>query len=292
MALVDESTQAGIRAYPLCSPNSTTQFFTMRNCQLFRTSPRWQPLLLSSDEEKLRAYSDPTVRRQLHEEVVEWSAAMQGAGFARNWYDYMWVETPVLEKNKGLTGKSIHELAKMQGKEIIDAFLDLVVEENLDTAFLYGENNSDTTAMATILNYPNAIVGLSDGGAHVQFHGGYGYSTRLLGYWVREQGIMSLEHAVRRLTFESASAFGIYDRGLLRPGLAADITIFDPDTVSPLSEDVVHDFPAGGWRIRELAAGIHYTVVNGHVLVEDGRHTGALPGRVLRNTLYHERAQG
>jgi N-acyl-D-amino-acid deacylase len=119
----------------------------------------------------------------------------------------------------------------------------------------------------------------------VQFHGGYGYSTRLLGHWVREQHIMSLEHAVRRLTFESASTFGIYDRGLLRPGMAADITIFDADTVQPLPEDVVHDFPAGGWRIRELAEGIHYTIVNGQVLLEDGRHTGALPGRVLRNAL-------
>jgi N-acyl-D-aspartate/D-glutamate deacylase len=285
MALVDESTEAGIRAYPLCSPNSTTQFFTMRNCQLFRTSPAWQPILLSSDEEKLRAYSDPAVRRKLHDEVVQWSAAMQGAGFARNWYDYLWVETPVLEKNKGLKGKSIHELAKAQGKEIIDAFFDLVVEENLDTAFLYGDGNSDKAAMAKILNYPSAIVGLSDGGAHVQFHGGYGYSTRLLGHWVRREQVMPLEHAVRRLTFESASTFGIYDRGLLRPGMAADITIFDPDTVQPLPEDVVHDFPAGGWRIRELAQGIHYTIVNGQVLLEDGRHTGALPGRVLRNTL-------
>ena len=130
-------------------------------------------------------------------------------------------------------------------------------------------------------------MGLSDGGAHVQFHGGYGYSTRLLGYWVREEHIMSLEHAVRRLTFESASAFGIYDRGLLRPGMAADITIFDPDTVRPLPEDTVKDFPAGGWRIRELATGINYTIVNGQVLLENGKHTGALPGRVMRNALFN-----
>jgi N-acyl-D-amino-acid deacylase len=285
MALVEESTRAGIRAYPLCSPNSTTQFFTMRNCQLFRTSPAWQPILLHSDEDKLRAYSDPAVRRTLHDEVVQWSAAMQGAGFARNWYDYLWVETPVLAKNQGLKGKSIHALAQEQGKAIIDAFLDLVVEEHLDTAFLYGDSNADKTAMTTILNYPKAIVGLSDGGAHVQFHGGYGYSTRLLGHWVRREQIMPLEQAVRRLTFESASTFGLYDRGLLRPGMAADITLFDPETVQPLPEDVVHDFPAGGWRIRELAQGIHYTIVNGQVLLEDGRHTGALPGRVLRNTL-------
>lgn len=286
MALVDESTQAGIRAYPLCSPNSTTQVFSMRNCQMFRGSPTWHPILLSTDEEKIKAYSDPAVRRKLQEEVVEWRTDIPNVNFARNWYDYLWVEKPVLDKNQGLKGKTIHELANLQGKNIIDAFLDLALEEHLDTVFLQGENNVDKEAVSKILNYPNAVVGLSDGGAHVQFHGGYGYSTRLLGHWVRQEHIMSLEHAVRRLTFESASAFGIYDRGLLRPGMAADITVFDADTVGPLPEDVVHDLPAGGWRIRELAAGIHYTVVNGQVLLEDGRHTGALPGRVLRNTSY------
>ena len=87
--------------------------------------------------------------------------------------------------------------------------------------------------MGKILNYPNALIGLSDGGAHVQFHGGYGFSTRLLGEWVREKQIMTLENAVRRLTFDSASTFGLYDRGLLRPGMTADIAVFDPDTVKP-----------------------------------------------------------
>ena len=161
-----------------------------------------------------------------------------------------------------------------------------MVEEDLNTVFLQGENNVDRDVVARILNYPNAIVGLSDGGGHVQFHGGYGYSTRLLGYWVREQGIMSLEQAVRRLSFESASAFGIFDRGLLRPGMAADMVIFDADTVKPSPEDVVHDFPANGWRIKEMAEGIVCTIVNGEPLIEDGVHTGALPGRVMRNALY------
>jgi N-acyl-D-aspartate/D-glutamate deacylase len=291
IALIDETAKAGIRANPLCTPNSNTTRFTMRNTQAFRGVPTWHPILLASDAEKLRAYSDPEVRRKLHQEVVEWTADLPGANIGRRWYDYIWVGEPVLPKNKHWQGKSIREVAEAQGKGIIDAFLDLVVEENLDTVFLEGSSNVDKAAMAQILNYPNAYIGLSDGGAHVQFHGGYGYSTRLLGYWVRQEGIMSLEQAVRRLTFESASTFGIYDRGLLRPGLAADITIFDPDTVGPLPEDTVHDFPAGGWRIRELAAGIKYTIVNGQVLLEDGRHTGALPGRVLRNSMYHETAQ-
>jgi N-acyl-D-aspartate/D-glutamate deacylase len=96
---------------------------------------------------------------------------------------------------------------------------------------------------------------------------------------------MSLEEAIRQLTFVSASAFGIYDRGLIRPGLAADLTIFDAEAVQPLPEDVVHDFPNNGWRLRERAQGIAYTVVNGQVLMEQGQHSGALPGRVLRNAL-------
>jgi N-acyl-D-aspartate/D-glutamate deacylase len=288
MARLEETSKAGIRAFPLCSPNRTTQHFTMKNCQVFRGTPTWHPILLASDEEKLRAYSDPAVRRKLHEEVVEHKGTkLPAPGYSLKWWDYMWVEKPALEKNKGLKGKTIGQLAKDQGKGVIDAFLDLVVEEKLETEFMQSEINVDNEAMKQILSHPNAIVGLSDGGAHVQFHGGYGYCTRLLAEWVREKKIMTLEHAVRRLTFDSASALGLYDRGLLRPGLNADVVIFDSDTVRPLPESIVHDFPAGGWRVKEPAAGVMATIVNGEVLLENGEHTGALPGKVARNTYYH-----
>ena len=285
MAIIDETAAAGIRAYPLCSPDFSGSTFTMENAQVFRT-PTWDPILRSSEAEKLRAYSDPDVRKLLHDEAVDCSGETAAINLARNWDEHMFVAGPVLAKNQWMRDKSISEIAQAQGKGIIDTFLDLVVEENLRTVIRHATGNSDKDAMTHILNYPNAIVGLSDGGAHVQFHGGYGYSTNLLGYWVREQQVMSLEKAVRRLTFESASTFGIYDRGLLRPGMAADITVFDPDTVRTLPEDVVHDFPAGGWRVRELSEGIQCTVVNGEVLIQDGHHTGALPGRVMRNALY------
>jgi N-acyl-D-aspartate/D-glutamate deacylase len=287
IARVDETARAGIRAYPMCSPNRVTQDFTMKNCQVFRGLPTWHPILISSDADKMRAYSDPQVRDKLHAEAVERSVPISGAiGFSKTWWDYMWVNEPVLEKNKHLQFKTIGEIAKLQNKRVIDAFLDLVVEENLETRFLQAENNIDDEAVKTILTYPNAFIGLGDGGAHVQFHGGYGYTTRLLGEWVREKKAMTLEQAVRRLTFESASLFGITDRGLLREGLAADIVLFDPKTVQPGKETVVHDFPAGGWRIKEPAEGIHMTIVNGQVLLEDGKHTGALPGRVIRNSWY------
>jgi len=286
MDRVDETSSRGIRAYPLASPNTTTQTFNMSNTQVFRGSPTWHPILLKSDEEKLRAYADPAVRAKLHEEMVEWKVEIPGNTISREWYKYIWVEEPKLAKNAALKGLTLEQLAKKQGKGIIDAFLDLVVEEKLETVFMQAENNIDIDAMREILNYPNALIGLSDGGAHVQYHGGYGFSTRLLGEWVREKQVMTLENAVRRLTFDSASTFGLYDRGLLRPGMTADITVFDPDTVKPLPEFVVHDFPAGGWRFKEPAAGIYCTFVNGRMLMKEGNHTGNLPGRVLRNSRY------
>jgi N-acyl-D-amino-acid deacylase len=287
MARVEETAAMGIRAYPMCSPNRVTQDFTMKNSQVFRGLPTWHPILLMSDAEKLRLYADPEIRAKLHEEAVV-NKPDSAVGISKTWWNYIWVNEPALEKNKWMQFKSIGEIAGKQGKRVIDAFLDLVVEEKLETRFLQAENNIDDEALRKILTHPNAVIGLGDGGAHVQFHGGYGYLTKLLGEWVREKQAMTLEQAVRRLTFDSASTFGLYDRGLLRPGMAADITMFDPATVKCGQETVVHDFPAGGWRIKEAAEGIFGTIVNGQVLYEDGKHTGALPGRVLRNSYYEQ----
>jgi len=282
LAHVEETARQGIRAIPLCNPGSIVNRFTMKNCQVFRAMPTWLPILQSSDDEKLAAYRDPQTRAKLRAEVE--APLTPDSTFSKRW-DLMIVEEPKLAKHRGLRGQSIDAIAKAQGKEPLDAFLDLAVEEQLETVFTLGEINMDTEAVAQILGSPYAVVGLSDGGAHVQFHSNVSNPTRLLGYWVREKGIMSLELAVRRLTFDSATAFGIYDRGLVQPGMAADLVVFDPDTVRPVAEDVVHDFPSNGWRMRELAEGIHYTVVNGEVLLRDGKHTGALPGQLLRGPL-------
>jgi N-acyl-D-amino-acid deacylase len=283
LAHVEDTVRQGIRAIPLCNPGSVVNRFTMKNCQVFRSMPTWLPILQSADADKLAAYRDPATRAKLRAEVD--APLGPDSTFSKRW-DLMIVEEPQLPKHRGLRGQNIAEIAQAQGKDPVDAFLDLAVEEELATVFSLGEINMDTEAVAQILGSPYAVVGLSDGGAHVQFHSNVSNPTRLLGYWVREKHIMSLEHAVRRLTFDSATAFGIYDRGLLQPGMAADLVVFDPDTVRPVAEDVVHDFPSNGWRMRELAEGIHYTVVNGEVLLEKGTHTGSHPGRVLHNARY------
>ncbi|HEY2918894.1 MAG TPA: amidohydrolase family protein [Candidatus Binatia bacterium] len=277
---VEASCREGNRAMPLCSPNSVVGRFTMKNCQTFRQLPTWLEIMNSTDEEKIRAYGDLGLRKQLREEIE--APLGPDSRWAKRW-DLLLVEEPALAKNQGLKNKSIAEIAAAQRRDPLDVFLDLAVNEELNTLFALGQNNTDREAMTQFLTSPYTVVGLSDGGAHVQFHCQVGYSTRMLGYWVRERGIMPLEQAVRRLTFDSATAFGIYDRGLLQPGMAADIVVFDPETVQPRKQEVVHDLPNNGWRVRALADGVHCTVVNGEVLIENGTHTGATPGRVLRN---------
>src|SRR5262249_30596415 len=180
----EETVQQGIRAIPLCNPGSVVNRFTMRNCQVFRSMPTWLPILQGPDEDKLVAYRDPSLRAKLRAEVE--APLGPDSTFSKRW-DLMIVEEPKLAKNHGLRGRDIAAIAAAQGKEPLDAFLDLAVEENLDTVFTLGEINMDTEAVAQILGSPYAVVGLSDGGAHVQFHSNVSNPTRLLGYWVREK---------------------------------------------------------------------------------------------------------
>ena len=166
---------------------------------------------------------------------------------------------------------------------MIDGFLDLMLDEDLGTGLQNSQSGADGGVMGKLIASPYTVIGLSDAGAHVVFEAGYGYSTLVLGRWVREEGALSLEEAVRKLSFMQASLFGLHDRGLLRPGFAADVVVFDPDTVGAEEPDEVNDLPGGLMRLRQKAHGVDYTIVNGEVLLEDGVHTGAYPGRTLRS---------
>ena len=280
--MTEQGFRDGFQAYPICTPRRNNTRFTMKNAQIFDGLPAWLPIMLADDDTKLAAFSDPAKRKELHHEAVE---ATNPTTFSRRW-DLMYITKPALPKNHDLKGKTVADLARETGKDVLDAFLDLVVEEKLETAFEINQTNGDEEAVGQILRSPYTVIGLSDAGAHVVFDAGYGYCTRLLGFWVREKQIMSLEDAVRKLTFHSASVFGLNDRGLLRPGMAADITVFDPDTVDALDPVMVNDLPGGGPRLMQKSRGIHYTVVNGTVLMENNEHTGAYPGQLLRTPAY------
>jgi N-acyl-D-aspartate/D-glutamate deacylase len=130
------------------------------------------------------------------------------------------------------------------------------------------------------------VIGTSDGGARPHSHDRDDYPTSLLGHWVREQQIMPLAEAVYRLTGKTALQHDMNDRGFIAPGKIADITIFDPDTVAPKPRKLVYDLPDGGARVDAGAIGIDHVIVNGVGLMENGEHTGAFPGQIVRGAAY------
>jgi len=273
----------GHRGYQFVMPRPGDLRYTLRTAQHFDAMATWKNVMLLPHDLRTQAFRDPETRAKLHREAVETPMDTNRAGdFTRRW-DLQFVFKPALAKNQHLTGKSVAEIAREQNKDVLDAFLDLALEENLETEFERREVNSDQAAMTALLTSPYTVIGQSDGGAHVVFRTDYSYSTYLLSHWVREKEIMSLEDAIRKLTFVPASLFGFSDRGLVRPGMAADLMVFDPTTISPLEPGEAHDLPGGAKRRKQLAKGIEWTVVNGQVLMEKGEHTGAYPGKVARS---------
>ena len=172
----------------------------------------------------------------------------------------------------------------MQSKPLIDAFLDLALGEDLETTFEDSVTQGDVHAVKEIFSSPHVLLGQSDAGAHVaNGNPGFGYATIMLAHWVRQRRIMTLEEAIKKLTFLPASLFGIHDRGLLRRGMAADLFVFDPEKIDLAAAEKVADLPEGAPRYIQRAKGVHYTIVNGSVLMNNGAHTGVYPGKVLRS---------
>jgi len=274
----------GHRGYQFVMPRPGDLRYTLKTAQHFDAMPTWKNVMLLPLEQRKEVFRDPATRAKLHFEAVETPLNPELAGdFTRRW-DLQFVFKPALAKNDHLTGKSVAEIAREQNKDVLDAFLDLALEENLETEFERREVNSDQAAMSALLTSPYTVIGQSDGGAHVVFRTDYSYSTYLLSHWVREKQIMPLEEAIRKLTFIPASLFGFSDRGLVRPGMAADLMVFDSTTIAPLEPGVAQDLPGGAKRRKQLAKGIEWTVVNGQVLMEHGQHTGAYPGKVARSS--------
>ena len=161
-------------------------------------------------------------------------------------------------------------------------FLDLALQDELGIQFATHMFHED--GVRKLLNDKRAMIGLSDGGAHVDMLCNAGYTSFLLGFWVREKQAIELETAIKRITSEPADFFGIKDRGRIGVGRKADINVFDLNTIdSARQTKMVNDLPGGGRRLVVGGKGIEYTLVNGEVLYEGGKHSGAMPGNVIRS---------
>jgi N-acyl-D-aspartate/D-glutamate deacylase len=178
----------------------------------------------------------------------------------------------------------VAQVAKERGKDGLDTFLDLAIEDDLQLQYTYELFNANEKNIPELILEPRVMIGLSDGGAHCDMLCDAGYCTYLLGTWVRDRQVMTLEHAIKRITSEPAALYGLTQRGTIKKGTAADFAIFDLNTVgSKKRGEMRNDLPGGGRRLVMPAQGVQYTIVNGAVLYESGKHTGALPGQVLRS---------
>jgi N-acyl-D-aspartate/D-glutamate deacylase len=177
---------------------------------------------------------------------------------------------------------SMAQLAAERGVHPVELMIDLSLEHDFDIFFRQPIANEDQSHVLEMLKHPRSLATFSDSGAHVAQIMDSSLQTHLLSHWVREQQALSLEAAIKMITYDTATFWGFHDRGLVREGMAADLVVFDPDTVQPRMPEVVHDLPAGAKRLKQTADGISHTVVAGEVLLENNEHTGATPGRLLR----------
>lgn len=228
-------------------------------------------------EVQTRHYADPAFRKQVKEEY-----AKGGKLFSSAWIDaqVLRVGSPAMEK---YLRRTVREIAAERGREPIDVFFDLALEDDLNLRYLGAIANVEPERVRKQINDDRILLGMSDGGAHVNMLLESNYTTYILGHWVREKKAMSLERAIYRMTSEPAKLFGIPGRGLLAKGMAADITVFDQDSVGSemKATHMRHDLPGGGERLYIESRGIAHVIVNGVPLFEHGKALDNRPGQIL-----------
>jgi N-acyl-D-aspartate/D-glutamate deacylase len=181
-------------------------------------------------------------------------------------------------------GQTIQQIADREGKHIIDALLDMVVEDDMATEFFADSQGRDVAQYtAEVLDSNHIVAGVSDGGAHVKFLTAGIYPTDMLTWLVRDEKVITLEDAHFKLSYLPAHFGGFKDRGALREGTPADIVVYDLNSLEILPSEVAEDLPGGEWRRIQKAKGYNWIMVNGEITFEDGEPTGAMPGRLLRN---------
>jgi len=230
-------------------------------------------------EEMLRRLRDPKerekIRRDIEQGLPGWENFVADCG-----WENIYISSVVTEKNKHLEGKNVAEIAKIKGKDELDAVCDLLLEEEgRVTIVLFMMDEED---IVRVMKSPLQMVAtdawavapygvLGAGKPHPRFYGTY---PRVLGRYVREKKVLTLEEAVRKMTSFPAQKLGLRDRGLILEGMWADIVVFDPaKIIDKATYQNPHQYPEG----------IEYVIVNGKVVIEKGEHTGVLPGKTLRH---------
>ena len=275
----DEVAEFGGRAYGQVGTREQTNILGFRLSLPFDRLPLWKEVRTGSLEQQRASLMDPSLRQRLVDEAMNASYKFTVSAEPHPpKYEFI----NVLDSPEG-PWRSVAEMAVERGTTPVDVMIDLSLDSNF--ALLFGQviANFDRQQLRDMLTHPRTLIGDSDAGAHVSQLCDASFYVSLFSDWVRRSEIFTIEEAVRMCSFDPARMWGFHDRGLVAQGCVADLMIFDPEEIAPLMPEVVHDLPAGNKRLLQKAKGILATVVSGEVLIENGEHTGALPGQLVRS---------
>ena len=279
--VANEAARAGGRIFVQCHSRHLSTLLSFETHTPFDTWEVWRDLRGHSLEEQKRLLRDPDWRRRLLDVATRpYDGPMVVGAEARppEW-DWLWVMNDIGVEER------MDDVGAKRGVHPAEAMIDIALERDFKVFFRQPLANEDQEHALEMMRHPRSVVTFSDSGAHVAQIMDSSLQTHLLSHWVREKQEFTFEQAVRLITYDTATAWGLHDRGLIREGMNADLLVIDPDTVAPLMPTVEHDLPAGAKRLVQKSSGIRYTLVNGQVMLEDCRPTGALPGRLARGPL-------
>jgi N-acyl-D-aspartate/D-glutamate deacylase len=285
LASADVAAAAGAVVVPMMIPHN----FRVRTDFLesdvgFRSLPAFEGLFDLAPAARIRALADPAMRRRLHESL-EHAPIGATAMFSASLHEHIVSDSGVAALQPAI-GRPVAELAAEQGQSVLDVMLDLAVAGGLDVGFVRHLVPTATAAQrskrATVLRDPRVVLGASDGGAHLRGVINAEYSTASFDELVRREHVFSIEELVHEFTDVPARLYGLVDRGRIREGFHADLTVFDPDRIAASPVHLARDLPGGAARLLSRGLGIESVIVGGEEIVHEGEFTGCRPGRVLR----------
>jgi N-acyl-D-amino-acid deacylase len=263
MADHDAAWAEGIEVWPQVSCRPLVFQMNLMEPFTLNMRPSFAGLMGKSKEERIAAFRDPAWREKALAE-----AGGAGGAIPVNWAN---IAVASSESHPDLADKPVLELAEEWGCSPLDVVLNISLDDNLEARFWSVLANNDQEGIAWLLPRDNVLFGLADSGAHVSQLCDACFSTDLLGNWVRGRGVMPLERAIYKLTGEPARVYGLADRGTVTVGKAADICVFDPETIGPGPLRRIYDFPAHGERLTaDAPIGVTHTLVNGVPIRVDG----------------------
>ena len=279
----DYARERGAEVIALTVPQSPTVRINLQSGFIFDALPGWAELFRLPIEARKQRLSDPAERKRL-----DASANSEAAGLLRGvarWENLRIVEAFTPE-TKRWEGRSVGELASETGQTPMDAMCEMAIADDLRTSFMLAgaaDRPEDWAARGRVWRDDRTVIGASDAGAHLDMIDTFAVPTQVLGNGMRRHQVIALEEAVRQLTDVPARLYGVRERGRLEVGWRADLVVFDPATIGCGPTYTRFDLPAGAGRLYADALGIEHVLVNGVQVVREGKHTGALPGTVLRS---------